>query len=421
MSGRPMIRGEASEALDAAVDRVSELLEQRIGLRTEPTARSRLRRGIRDELADQSLDLEHYEESVATRGPALQSLLNRITVQETSFFRHPEHFEVLARDILPRLTPPVRIWSVGCANGQEAYTLAMVLEEQGIAGSVIATDLSTDAVRRTAAGRYTARETTGLSPTRMARHLTRSGAGWEVNARVRARVTVLRHNLLEPIPDRARACQVIFCRNVLIYISREYAKAFLDAVADTVKPVALFLGSAETIWSITTRFETVSVGATFFYRPRPAGGTVRGLASAPAPARPAPVIGGATRTGPHRTAPTRTARPRPIEPPDGTGDSTAAALLASAGGQALAAGDHRSAVISFRKWAYLTPGDALAYLHLGLALEAAGDQASAQRAFEAARSALAVAGPAHVEHAMEGYATAELLRLLDGKQRADRP
>jgi chemotaxis protein methyltransferase CheR len=128
------------------------------------------------------------------------------------------------------------------------------------------------------------------------------------------------------------------------------------------------------------------------------------------------VTGGATRS-----VRTRTARPRPVEPPDGTGDSAAAALLASAGGQALAAGDHRSAVSSFRKWAYLTPGDALAYLHLGLALEAVGDQASAQRAFEAARSALTAAGPGHVEHAMEGYATAELLRLLDGKQRADRP
>jgi chemotaxis methyl-accepting protein methylase len=420
-----MIRGEA---LDAAVDRVSELLEQRIGLRTEPTARSRLRRGIRDELAGQGLDLEHYQDAVAARGPALQSLLNRITVQETSFFRHPEHFEVLARDILPRLAPPVRIWSVGCANGQEAYTLAMVLEEQGIAGSVIATDLSTDAVRRTADGRYTARETSGLSPTRMARHLTRSGAGWEVNAPLRARVTVLRHNLLEPIPDRARACQVIFCRNVLIYISREYAKGFLDGAADTVKPVALFLGSAETIWSITTRFETVSVGATFFYRPRPAGGAVRTRIPAPAPARPAPArpAPAPSRTAPvsgraTRSVPTRPARPRPVEPPDGTGDSAAAALLASEGGQALAAGDHRSAVISFRKWAYLTPGDALAYLHLGLALEAAGDQASAQRAFEAARSALTAAGPGHVEHAMEGYATDELLRLLDGKQQAVRP
>ena len=95
-------------------------------------------------------------------------------MQETAFFRHPEQFEVLARDVLPTLPQPVKIWSAGCANGQEPFSLAMLLEEQGIAGSVIGTDLSTTALQRTVAARYVTRELSGLSPRRIARHLTRT-------------------------------------------------------------------------------------------------------------------------------------------------------------------------------------------------------------------------------------------------------
>jgi chemotaxis methyl-accepting protein methylase len=405
------------DALEDVVHRVSELLERQIGLRTEPTVRGRLRRGVRDEAADQGLDLGRYLPAVAAGGPAMQSLLNRITVQETSFFRHPEHFDVLAGVVLPALVPPVRIWSAGCANGQEAFSLAMVLEEQGIDGEVIATDLSTDALQRTAAASYTAREVTGLSPARLARHLTRTDTGWRIDKRLRARVTTLRHNLIEAVPEQARSCQVVFCRNVLIYVSPEHAKAFLDRLAETVHPVALFLGSAETIWSVSNRFDAVWEGETFIYRPRPLAGS--GYDGPTAAGRGSPQRRREPRRVPIATPRTRVRRTPagPAAPPVPRDDSAAATLLARAGEQALTAGDHRSAVVSFRKWAYLAPDDTLAHLHLGLALEAAGDQTSARRAFEAARRAMTEGDPAGVENPIEGYAAAELLRLLDAKRR----
>jgi chemotaxis protein methyltransferase CheR len=159
-------------ALEAAVDEVAGLLNTRIGLRPEPILRGRLRRALRDEALAHGHDPQAHVSILRSQQDALQRLLNRVTVQETGFFRHPEHFEVLARDVLPGLPEPVTIWSAGCANGQEAYGLAMVLEEQRVAGSVIATDLSTTALHRTAAVCYSAREVTGLSPARIARHLT---------------------------------------------------------------------------------------------------------------------------------------------------------------------------------------------------------------------------------------------------------
>ncbi len=407
------------DQLDAVVDQVTKLLNAQIGLRPEPTLRGRLRRCIRDEAAATGTELTTYAGTL-TQPDALQRLLNRITVQETSFFRHLEHFEVLARDVLPHLSQPVTIWSAGCANGQEAYSLAMVLEEQGIAGNVIASDLSTAALQRTDAGRYALREVSGLSPARLARHMTHSGKGWQVNDAIRNRVSTMRHNLVDPSPDRVRTAQVVFCRNVLIYFSPDHTRAFLDQLADALpRGGYLFLGSAESIWPVSDRFETVRIDETFIYRRRtaPAPARVPGpvpvLGSMPVPVRsvgqpPARLARRAVRA--HR--PALTAVPVKAESPSG---------LARDGQQALDAGDTQLAIVAFRKLAYLAPDDAIAHLHLGLALEAAGDQPSAQRAFGAARRALLHGEQGHVDSAMEGYAADELLGLLASKQQVVAP
>jgi Flp pilus assembly protein TadD len=88
--------------------------------------------------------------------------------------------------------------------------------------------------------------------------------------------------------------------------------------------------------------------------------------------------------------------------------------VAAAGQLALDAGEHRSAVVAFRKWAYLSPDDALAHLSLGLAFEACGDLGAARRAYAMARRVVAAdAAPGH--YAIGGFAATELVRLLDTK------
>jgi chemotaxis protein methyltransferase CheR len=84
-------------------------------------------------------------------------------------------------------------------------------------------------------------------------------------------------------------------------------------------------------------------------------------------------------------------------------------------------GDHRSAVVAFRKCVYLTPDNALAHLHLGLALEASGDNSAALRAFGSARRAILESGAMHDRHALGGYATNELVKLLDTKRQVPAP
>ena len=98
-----------NQVVESILDRTAELLGQRIGLRADATLRGRLRRAVRDEATEHGQDLSTYFDTVALGGDALQGLLNRVTVQETAFFRHPQHFQTLARDILPTLPRPVTI------------------------------------------------------------------------------------------------------------------------------------------------------------------------------------------------------------------------------------------------------------------------------------------------------------------------
>jgi chemotaxis methyl-accepting protein methylase len=428
---------------ERVVDQVADMLHERIGLRPDPSLRGRLRRAIR-EASEHGQEPSAYFATLVAGSPAAQRLLNRITVQETAFFRHPEHFEVLARDVLPALPQPVTIWSAACANGQEAYTLAMVLEELGIDGRVIATDLSTAALARTTAALYSGRELSGLSPERIARHMRQTDRGWVVAKAVRDRVSTMRFNLLDPLPPEVRSCEVVFCRNVLIYLSPVHAKAFLDRVADTLpRTTALFLGAAETIWQVSDRFKAVAVDDTFIHRQpsiAPAALQVvqrdarhdarhnarhdaqrdaRHDARRDAPAEPSRrrAKSVAARLVPHRSSSSRKA---PAESPSQE-SSSPAALLAIAGQLAVAAGDYAAAVVAFRKCAYLAPHDAMAQLHLGLALEAAGDHRSAQRAYAVARAHLADAEQDSAAAGDSGYATTELLAMLDAKQQVITP
>jgi chemotaxis methyl-accepting protein methylase len=402
-----------ADALENAVDRVGELLDARIGLRPQSTLRGRLRRCIRDEVQARGQDLDAFVEELSTGSETLQSLVNRVTVQESGFFRHPDHFEVLANDVLPMFEQPVTIWSAACGNGQEAYSLAMLLAEQGVRGSILASDLSTNALGRTVAATYSAREIGGLSPSRRVRHLTPTANGWRVNDSLRGRVTTMRHNLMEELPGRIRDCQVVFCRNVLIYFSADHAKAFLNRLAGALAPGAyLFLGSAESLWQVTDAFQSVRLGDSFVYQRNDA---VRAQWRLPDVAvRPAPLPQPTRR--PPKAEPTRSPPRVPASVAVEPGQSSPRDQAASSGQLAFSDGDHAAAVVAFRKWVYLSPEDPLAALHLALALEACGHWTSAQRAFSVSRALLQQAGPEHAERVLEGYAAGELLRLLDSKQ-----
>ena len=396
---------------DRTLANAARVLGRRVGLRLDPAAQHRLARSVREAAEACRRDVDDFVEALEHDPRALQELLDRVTVQETSFFRDPGQFEALATHVLPTLRGPVTAWSAGCANGQEAYTLAMVLAESDIADwRVLATDVSSRALERTRAARYRDKELRGVDADRRERSFTRDGDDWVVSTALRDRVATSRLNLVgEPLPGEPGSCPIVFCRNVLIYFRSEDVVQFLERLARWMPPDGyLFLGYSESLWQVTDAFKLVRLGNAFVYRPAAAPASPSRRARTPAPPGPAEATDAPAPPLAPAPAPVRR-RPAAASPlPD-------PAQLLALGETAMAAGDYEAAVTAFRKVAYLEPDHPVAHLHLGLTLEAAGHAAAARRAYAAARAAVDRCDTAAVEAALEGYRFDELVALLENK------
>ena len=226
---------------------------------------------------------------------------------------------------------------------------------------------------------------------------------------------------------------------MLIYLSPNHARAFLDRIAESFPPqTTLFLGAAETIWQISDRLEAIPVRDTFIYRRKSTAPTSQAPPAADQPrvdrrvasrsrrrAVSIPRVDASGRrqspTGPRAPASPRVAEPVTAANEPADIERLAAAGLLATAHAALDAGEHVAAIVAFRKCVYLAPHDPVAHLQLGLALEAAGQPASARRAYTAARGAL-VDGAAEEGHAgIKGFAPVELVRLLDLKLKVQMP
>ncbi|MEP7112539.1 MAG: protein-glutamate O-methyltransferase CheR [Ilumatobacteraceae bacterium] len=384
------------------MQRAAQLLDARIGLKPDASFRPRLVRALRDVAEAKSMDREELVGALPTDASLFDALLDQVTVQESGFFRHPEHFEILARTVLPTFRAPFRAWSAACANGQEAYSLAMVMNEIGGSGCVLATDISPAALERAAIGTFKEREMGGVSADRRRRHFLRlPGDGWHVRQHLREMVTVQRHNLLDPIPRQVATCQVVMCRNVLIYFEQRHAESFLERLADAMDPKAcLLVGAAETLWQMTDRFEPAQIGVSYVYRPLARGSSRRTTVSnTKLDVHPVAL-------GPVPATAVRAADP-PAQPFDETGRE-----YGRLGRQILAGGSLQQAIVAFRQWAYLSPDDPVAHFELGSALDASGERVPAVRAFRAALAALDRCSPEELIDASHGYNPSELRRFL---------
>jgi chemotaxis protein methyltransferase CheR len=439
------------------LDTASEFVARSVGLRLDPAQRYRLDYWLHHTASQRGVPDATIVEEIAAEGPALQACLDELTVQETSFFRDPAQIAAFRRDVVPTLHSPLTVWSAGCAWGHEPYTLAMVLAESDVAEwHVVASDISSRALRQAASGRYEERQLTGLGERERSRYLRRAGDEWEIVPELRSKVTVFRHNLIrDPVPAQARGAEVVFCRNVLIYFDRPDVLAALERIRTTMDPRGwVFLGYSESLWQVTESFHLVRVGTAFAYRqpdcvpaapaaqvlpvpdhpshPRgpskrvkspaqreavldsgPSNGA-RSAAHAQARGSSRPSVPAGTKPGSaHAHAPAPPPSPAPPAPaaPSCDGDPSISALLA-AGEAGLQAGDATAAVAALRKVVYLDPDHAIAQFQLGLAFELQGESRQARRAFSVARAALSRTSAA-AEAALEGYQIGELVRMID--------
>jgi chemotaxis methyl-accepting protein methylase len=379
--------------MKAAMEAAAGLLAQRIGFQHSGTSAGRLERALRDGSTDTGRPVGDYVAGLAGDPAAFQDFVDRVTVQETSFFRHPEQFAAIERTLLPALPDPVLIWSAGCANGQEAYSLAMLLEEAGRPGRVIATDVSSHALARTREARYEARELRGLSPARRERFVVPDVRGFTLVPALRERVTVAHNNLAsDPPPFATGACHLVLCRNVLIYFSREEIAAFLRRLhARLADGAHLMIGGSEALWHVSDVFTLDRSSGVFLYRRGATATPTRNPARAPAP---------------------RPARVPPIRPSVRLPEPEAIRVAAEAAG---ARGDWTAAAAAYRQVIYLLPDDVPAHVGLGVALESADQADGAQRAFRAARAALSRTDHDGLVRTLGGYSAQDVAQLLAAK------
>ena len=209
----------------------------------------------------------------------LQSVIDAMTTNETLWFRDSYPFDLLIKDLLPKLAEKsqrIRIWSAACSSGQEPYSIAMsILEYQkqrpgALRGGVeiIATDLSSEMLEKSEQGIYDELSLArGLSPQRrQAFFQTHASGQMQLRPEVRRMVSFKSLNLLSSYASLGRF-DVVFCRNVLIYFSAEVKQKILQQIAAQLQPSGvLFLGASESISAASDFYAMVKCHPGLYYQ-----------------------------------------------------------------------------------------------------------------------------------------------------------
>lgn len=205
----------------------------------------------------------------------LSHMISALTTNVSGFFREPHHFELVRNHLLPNLLQKlkkgeqIRIWSAGCSNGQEPYSLAMFLAEYSSEFTssnckILATDIDHAVLRYASKGEYSESQVSGLSLERREKFFSATSnikeKNYTINPNIRSMVTFRQLNLHETWPMH-KQFDFIFCRNVVIYFDTETQDRLWPRFHKTLTPHGfLFVGHSERIGS--SLFEVV--GATTY-------------------------------------------------------------------------------------------------------------------------------------------------------------
>jgi chemotaxis protein methyltransferase CheR len=266
----------------------SEWLREEFGLVFGPEKRDILRSRLEPRRAELGFDsfeaLYFHLKFHPDREQEREKLIPHLTNNESYFFREAPQLDLFTREVLPTLRArkearnrhDVRILSAGCAAGEEPYTLAMILRETSPFPAdwkvrITGVDLDPAALDRARSARYRENAFRRLEESARTRHFEEVDDGeWQLNEALRSTVTFQRVNLTDPDWYRRIGKQdVIFCRNVLIYFGDETTRRVVESFYEALNPGGfLFLGHAETLSRIPSRFEAVRrPGAVIYQRP----------------------------------------------------------------------------------------------------------------------------------------------------------
>jgi len=228
------------------------------------------------------------------RQAELVSLLNEITIGETSFFRNQPQLDALKRIVIPKIIEAksnlplhrMRVWSAGCSTGEEPYTLRMLMLEEA-AGQlrdwsieILATDLNERSLAHAQEAVYGSYSTRNLTPAFRNKYFTAQGEKLQVNAQARSNIGFSRLNLSDDSRMTfMKSMDAIFCCNVLIYFDLASKRKVIQHFYNNLLPHGyLFLGHSESLFGVNDDFRLVHLpGATAYVKGERTTGGGRGL------------------------------------------------------------------------------------------------------------------------------------------------
>jgi two-component system, chemotaxis family, CheB/CheR fusion protein len=218
--------------------------------------------------------LEDYQDYLEVHPEEFTHLFNTILINATEFFRDADAWEYLRTELLPGLLTQqnqgvIRVWSAGCASGQEAYSLAMLMadalgpEEFRQRVKIYATDVDEEALAYARTASYTERELRGLPPETRERYFEPNGARQSFRKEFRRSVIFGRNDLVQDAP--ISHVDLLVCRNTLMYFNAETQAKILGRLRFALNAEGvLFLGKAELLLSHSSTFVPVEVRRRFF-------------------------------------------------------------------------------------------------------------------------------------------------------------
>ena len=233
----------------------------------------------------EELELDNFDQYLMflTTGPyqmdEFQEMFNRITINETSFFRNEPQLDVFESQILPKLLDArssqktLRIWSSASSSGEEPYTLAMQIHRSlGVRLAdwrieILGTDISEKVLMTAQSGRYPHYSMRGINPMVLKRYFKEEDRHYQIDPQIMSMVRFEKLNL----KDRAAARRfgtfdVIFCRNVLIYFDDDMRTSVINMFHDQLaEDGTLFIGHSESLRSLNVKFEPLPIPQAFAY------------------------------------------------------------------------------------------------------------------------------------------------------------
>ncbi len=270
---------EGEEFPDEELNSVLRYIRSRTGHDFAMYKTSTIRRRIERRMSVHGLKKSRdYLDYLHENRQEARMLFSELLISVTSFFRDPDAFETLKNQYLPQLLASraedheFRVWIPGCATGEEAYSIAIVLDEVRQAARrpfnirIFGTDLDDQAIQRARHGTYQAGIAADVSPQRLERYFTRDGTDdWLVRKDLRDMLVFAQQNVLSDPPFVK--LDLLVCRNVLIYLQPDLQKLLLPTFHYALNPGGiLFLGSSESVGAYTELFEPLDVRCKIYRR-----------------------------------------------------------------------------------------------------------------------------------------------------------